>query len=158
MIKIKTYILRNSIALTSDILNVYLTEFWKDIYQPITNKYKNKHLMIMCKIHFKESSLGYRTLGKLRSVNFTDMELFLSYLSERIGVLSDSYTVEPLNKISFTYIIKDVAYTLKATTHFREAIYINGVYEGTKLYFYDMAAGLYSYISPFINKECRIIG
>jgi hypothetical protein len=63
--------------------------------------------MLMCKVHFTEESLGYRTLGHLRKVNFSDKELFIEYLLERLGILTESYVSQPLNKITFTYIIKN---------------------------------------------------
>jgi hypothetical protein len=66
-----------------------------------------KHLMLMCKVQFNESELGYRTLGHLRSVNFLDQELFFNYISSRLSVLNDSYTTLPIKSISFSYIIKN---------------------------------------------------
>jgi DNA polymerase type B, organellar and viral len=60
----------------------------------------------MCKVEFKDSSLGYRSLAHLRKVNFSDKDLFIDYLLERLGILNESYTVHPISKITFTYIIK----------------------------------------------------
>lgn len=60
----------------------------------------------MCKVEFTESELGYRTLGDLRRVNFSDRELFIEYLINRLGLLNESYTSHPISKIIFTYIVK----------------------------------------------------
>lgn len=35
----------------------------------------------------------------MRKVNYGDCALFAEYLAERLGILSDSYTVDPVNKI-----------------------------------------------------------
>jgi hypothetical protein len=43
----------------------------------------------------------------LRSVNFNDKALFINYISGRLGIFSDSYNVNPISKIIFTYITKD---------------------------------------------------
>jgi len=65
--------------------------------------------MLMCKIAFNSSSMdvGYRTLGHLRRVNYSDKELFTEYLQERLGYLNDSYTSNSLDEITFSYIIKE---------------------------------------------------
>jgi len=61
----------------------------------------------MCKVEFVEPELGYRTLGHLRLVNFTDKELFIEYLTARLGVLTEAYIIHPISKITFSYIIKN---------------------------------------------------
>lgn len=61
--------------------------------------------MLMCKAHFTEETMGYRTLGHLRRVNFNEKDLFTGYLQNRLGLLVDAYTSLPVDK--FTYIIKD---------------------------------------------------
>ena len=67
----------------------------------------------MCKVEFSESELGYRTLGDLRRVNFEDKKLFVDYLINRLGLLNESYTVHPISKITFSYIIKEGSATNK---------------------------------------------
>jgi hypothetical protein len=49
---------------------------------------------------------GYRTLGHLVKVNYEDKDLFIEYLTERLGVLSESYVSVPITQIIFTYVIK----------------------------------------------------
>ena len=102
MIQLKTYNITN-LTLTNNILGSYINNFWLDIFNNIKN---DKHLMLMCKVQFTDETLGYRTLGNLRKVNFTDKELFIEYLSERLSILNESYVTLPINKISFSYIIK----------------------------------------------------
>jgi len=61
----------------------------------------------MIKVVFNEETLGYRTMGHLRRVNFTDKEMFIEYIIDNLGLVTESYTENPVNKIIFTYIIKD---------------------------------------------------
>jgi hypothetical protein len=51
--------------------------------------------------------MEYKTLGHLRKVNFGDKELFIEYLSQRLSILNESYTVVPISNINFSYIIKE---------------------------------------------------
>jgi hypothetical protein len=101
MIKLKNYSI-NNVLLTNKVLSLYITKFWNDVYSQIKGE---NHLWLMCKVNYSGVDLGYRTLGHLRRVNFTDKELFIEYLSERLGILNDSYTTSSMSEISFTYII-----------------------------------------------------
>jgi len=74
MLKLKSYQIPNSI-LTNKMLEVYITNFWLDTFTKLVAK-SNKHLLLMCKVQFADS-LGYRTLGQLRRVNFNDKKLFI---------------------------------------------------------------------------------
>jgi hypothetical protein len=56
-----------------------------DIFTKIKD---SKHLMILCKVEFNDT--GYKTLGHLRSVNFTDKDLFIEYLLARLGLIIES--------------------------------------------------------------------
>jgi len=103
MIKLQTYPL-NKLLLTNEILESYITNFWNDIFTSIKDR---KHLMLMVKVEFNESEVGYRTLGDLRRVNYSDKELFIEYLTLRLGLLNESYVSHPISKITFSYIIKD---------------------------------------------------
>jgi len=107
MIQLKTYKL-NSIVLTNEIISAYINNFWKDIFSKIASKQSKKiHLMLLLKVYYTDSELGYRTLGYLRRVNLEDKELFQEYITERLGILSDAYTSHSISKIVFTYITKD---------------------------------------------------
>jgi len=92
------------LLLTNKVLEAYINHFWSEIFVPIQD---TKHLMLMCKVEFNDPNLGYRTLGQLRRVNFSDKELFIEYLSERLGLLDDAYVTHPISKITFTYFIKE---------------------------------------------------
>jgi len=104
MIRLQSYSVNNNL-LTNQILGVYINNFWNDVFAPLI-KSGDKHLMLMCKVEFNDSGLGYRTLGDLRRVNFNDRDLFIEYLSARLGILNDSYFTNSICKITFTYIIK----------------------------------------------------
>jgi hypothetical protein len=103
MIKLQTYSI-NQLLLSNKVLEAYINNFWIDIFTSIKD---TKHLMLMCKVEFMESEMGYRTLGDLRRVNFSDKELFVEYLVNRLGLLTEAYAVHPISKITFSYIIKD---------------------------------------------------
>jgi hypothetical protein len=103
MIKIKSYPILD-VLLTKKVLNVYISQFWNEIFSPIKN---SKHLWLMVKVNYSEEELGYKTLGHLRRVNFTDKELFLEYLTARLGILNDSYTTLAISSITFSYIINE---------------------------------------------------
>ena len=99
----KTYSLgTGSTLLTSALLKFYINLFFNEVI--ITN---NKHLLLMIKVEFCDNSLGYKTLGDLRKVNFTDKDLFTAYLTDRLGILNESYHVNPIKNIVFSYILKD---------------------------------------------------
>jgi hypothetical protein len=71
--------------------------------------------MVLCKVKYSVASgpteteieSGYKTLGPLRRVEFKDLELFSNYLSDRLGILIDSYNSNTISEIIFTYVIKD---------------------------------------------------
>jgi DNA polymerase type B, organellar and viral len=63
--------------------------------------------MLLCKVQFADEAMGYKTLGHLRKVNFSDKELFIDYLTQRLTILNDSYMVHPISNIIFSYIVKD---------------------------------------------------
>ena len=102
MIKFQTYKI-NNLVLSNQVLESYITQFWMDIFTPIKD---TKHLMIMVKVQFTETELGYRTLGHLRRINFDDKDLFIEYLSERLGLLNESYVTHSISNITFSYITK----------------------------------------------------
>lgn len=107
MIKYQTYSL-NNLLLSPQVLEAYITNFWNDIFAPLTKtKTSKEHLMILCKAEFNDSELGYRTLGDLRRANFTDKDLFIEYLTHRLGLLTESYVSHPITRITFSYVIKD---------------------------------------------------
>ena len=51
--------------------------------------------------------LGYKTLGQLRRLNFADKDIFIEYIVNRLGYVTESYFSNTLNKITFTYIVKN---------------------------------------------------
>lgn len=108
MIRLKSYLICNSV-LTNGLLSTYIDLFWKEVFEQLTKGPSIQHLMIMCKIAFNKPAIemGYRTLGHLRRVNYEDKELFKEYLSERLGLLNDSYTSNSLNEITFSYVEKE---------------------------------------------------
>ncbi len=103
MIQLKSYNL-NNLILSNEILNTYINNFWSEIFKNIKD---NKHLLLMTKVYFSDETVGYRTLGHLRKVNFNDRELFIDYLSQRLTILNDSYVTHPISNITFSYIVRE---------------------------------------------------
>jgi hypothetical protein len=114
MILIKKYS-TNNILLSNEVLSAFINNFWEENFNPLK---KENHFMLMCKIQYSDVELGHRTLGHLRRVNFEDKELFIEYLSERLGILNDAYTTHSISTIIFSYIIKSG----KASEHDRRLL------------------------------------
>jgi hypothetical protein len=108
MIKKQTYSISNQL-LNYDLLSSHISRFWNEIFSPLVLNDTDKYLMIMVKVSFNSQKFdyAYRTLGYLRSVNYSEKELFTEYLSERLAYLNDSYVTNPVDKIHFSYIEKD---------------------------------------------------
>jgi len=105
MVQNKNYLLKNNIILTNSILASYVNRFWNDIFEPLIQGEQQYHLMILCKVQYPDNTT-YKTIGPLRRVEFKDKELFIEYLTERLGLLIDSYNQQIFNQIIFTYIVK----------------------------------------------------
>src|ERR1700744_867260 len=99
----------NNITKTNEVLNAYINKFWDDVFEPLIQDGSIKHLMILCKVKYSEddNELGYRTLAPLRRVDYSDKDLFIGYLQERLGILIDSYNTNTVSEIILTYIIKE---------------------------------------------------
>jgi hypothetical protein len=108
MLNNKIYNISKNIVITNEVLSSYITRFWDEAFTPLINKGETYHLMILCKIAYSESidSFTYKTIAPLRRVEYTDKDLFVDYLSERLSILIESYNPQSVNKIIFTYIIK----------------------------------------------------
>jgi hypothetical protein len=106
MIKNHAYKLTN-LTFNKEVATTYINMFWDDIYTGIVNNSSDSHIMLLVKIHFSDDTTGYRTIGHLRSVNFTDKGLFTNYIVQRLGTLNDSYSISEVSKIIFSYVIKE---------------------------------------------------
>lgn len=110
MIKLINYNTNNK-TLSNEMLMLFVNKFWEDNFTVINADPKSpKHLLLLVKIKFssdQENEKGYRTLGHLVKVNFKDKDLFLEYLSERLGTFVDSYLSAPIEKIMFSYIERE---------------------------------------------------
>jgi hypothetical protein len=108
MIKNRTYTIENQL-LNYELLSSYISLFWNDVFSPLVLKGADKHLMLMVKVSFDTPKFdyAYRSLGHLRCVNHNEQEQFTDYLSERLTYLNESYSSNSLNKIHFSYIVKE---------------------------------------------------
>lgn len=108
MIKYITYKLNKELILTNEVLNAHILQFWNEVFAPINQSETVKHLMVLCKVKYSGTEgEGYKTLGPLRRVEFKDKDLFIEYLSDRLGILIDSYNSNSISEIIFSYVVKD---------------------------------------------------
>ena len=103
----KTYSLHHDLLLNREVLSQYISRFWDEVFSPL-NKKGNTHLMLLCRVSFVELVEGtnHKTLGPLRKVEFKDKELFIEYLSDRLNILTDTYSDTEVTAICFTYVVK----------------------------------------------------
>lgn len=124
---IKTNIIQETIfplpfelTLTKNLITLYTNKFWNEVFLPIYTIDNNIHLILMCKVKFKNPSeseqdgyeevsylLGYRSLAESRYVIHSDKQLFINYLVDRLHILSEPYIATPISEIIFTYIIRE---------------------------------------------------
>jgi hypothetical protein len=71
MIKFKNYFLKKEVVLTGEVLSTYVLQFWNEVFAPIIQNNKVKHLMVLCKVKYSEDEgvaedqVNYKTLGRL---------------------------------------------------------------------------------------------
>lgn len=106
MILQKIFKINQQLILDNEVLNSHVIQFWKEVFPTIDQNNKQiKHLMVLCKVKYSVASgpteieSGYKTLGPLRRVEFKDLELFSNYLSDRLGILIDSYNSNTISEI-----------------------------------------------------------
>ena len=52
MIQLQTYSI-NNLLLTNEIVTSYVDNFWNDIFNHLTSNNKDKHLLILVKVHYR---------------------------------------------------------------------------------------------------------
>ena len=106
-INTKIYPLSENSTITTQLLKNLIQQFWTEVFLPINQNKSDQHLILMCKVEFVGTSNGYKTLGNARRVNITDQDLFFEYISNRLNLLNDTYTVSPCSNVIFTYVISN---------------------------------------------------
>ena len=104
MIQSKLYKLPSSSTLSTKVLFTYIQSFWTEVFATL-DSHDNKHLLLLVKVQFTNG--GYRTLADMRKVNYMDKDSFATFLTNRLGYLSDAYKVNPISSVNFSYIISD---------------------------------------------------
>ena len=99
MIQTKKYQLSYESGATPTVIKEYINQFWSDVFKPLHKSNPNTHLLLMVKVQFKDSTVGYRSLANMRKVNFGDKNLFIDYIINRLDVLSEAYKVDCFNFI-----------------------------------------------------------
>lgn len=102
MIKIKSYNLE-LLSLTPDIIQKFTYLFWHEVYNHIDHK--NSYLTLMVKVRFDSDEMNYKSLAKLRSVAYTDKNLFVDYICDNLALLTDGYSSTAVKRLDFTYIV-----------------------------------------------------
>lgn len=97
----------SNLAITKEVATTYINMFWNDTYQGIINSNKESHIMLILKVQFADESMGYKTIGHLRKVNFIDKDRYIKYIVERLGILNESYSVSTVSNVIFSYIVKE---------------------------------------------------
>jgi hypothetical protein len=120
MIQNQKYNISNQL-LTNETLKLYITKFWNEVFKLLLEKGEVIHLMILCKVslNVEEDSISYKTIGPLRRVEYKDMDLFINYLTERLGLIIESYNPQSVNEIVFTYITKKVKLILQIEYYYK---------------------------------------
>ena len=107
----KTYNLSVANTISKRIINNMIRQFWNDVYLQNINKNPNIHISVIFKVYFEKDSdgmnLGYKSLSPKLKLNYTDLEEYIDYMLEKIGILSESYHIDPIKKIVFSYNIED---------------------------------------------------
>lgn len=94
-----------SLSLSPQVLASHVSLFWNDIFANLDNS--KCYLTLMVKARFDSKDMGFRSLANLRSVSYEDKDLFIDYICDNLGILSDSYTSNVVNKLVFTYMIHE---------------------------------------------------
>lgn len=102
MIKVKSYNLQ-LISLTPKVLQKYTYLFWHEVFRHIDHR--NSYLTLMVKVRFDTDEMSYKSIAKLRSVGFTDKNLFVDYICDNLGLLTDGYTSTAVRRLDFTYYV-----------------------------------------------------
>ena len=116
-------------VLTPQLISLFLNTFWVQMFRYIAKN--DQHLLMIVKVRFaaENGDGAYRSLTPLRRVNYEDRTLYIEYVIDRLGILADSYTVEPISEIFIEYIeqqgkaadtdknLKEAEYTVKSHTY-----------------------------------------
>ncbi len=90
-------------TLTKNILSLYINNFWKEIMESIND---NQHVMLMFRVKFTNNQIV--SISTLKKVNKTSKDLYLNYLLDKLSLSNESYNVEPVSSIIFSYGIRKV--------------------------------------------------
>ena len=101
------YNLQVNSVLAPQLISSFLNSFWVEVFKPI-NKRGNNHLLMIVKVCFEDSAEGFKTITPMRRVNYADRKLYIEYVINRLGILSDSYSsaaaTQPISEIFIEYI------------------------------------------------------
>ena len=91
----KFYNLSIADTISKRLINNIIRQFWNDVYLQNINKNPNIHISVIFKVYFEKDSdgmnLGYKSLSPKLKLNYTDLEEYIDYMLEKIGILSESY-------------------------------------------------------------------
>ena len=99
----------NALTLNPQTLQIFIRKFWQEVYLPLNTQFTgNVHLLLIVKVQKNNGpdDVDFRSLAHQKMVNYQDLDLFTEYLINRVGLLSDSYTVENWDSLIFSYFIQ----------------------------------------------------
>ena len=101
MLQQQIFNLPQGTILDSKLLREHLYTLWNIAFSHESVYGKNKHILIICKVQFNNGER--RSISEMRKVNYTDRHLYHEFLTTRLGILSDTYTDTPIDKLIFEY-------------------------------------------------------
>lgn len=84
-------------------LAAHITMFWNDVYKSYDDVNHDMHMKILTKVQFETGE--YRSLSIIKPLNYEDMDHYIEFLIKRLSKFFETYTVTPLTKIIFTYML-----------------------------------------------------
>jgi hypothetical protein len=97
-------ILDENKILSSTLIRATLTDFWNENLKKYLRK-GDKHISIIFRVQYEDGTLA--SLGKLQKLNRGDLEYYINYVIDRVGLLNDSYSQNKITRIIFSHATRD---------------------------------------------------
>jgi len=94
-------VLDGKTILTNSLIKKSLSDFWKDNIIPFLRKNDNTHIAILFRVVFIDGRIV--TIGEQQKLNSNDLQSYIDYIIDRLGLLNDSYPQDKIIKLIFSY-------------------------------------------------------
>lgn len=98
----KEYFIQDMSTLNDQILEKYINVFWKDVVSQVTDK---QHILFIPKVRFINNQIV--TLSPMQKININSKEGLITFIKDRLTLSNESYKVEPVSSLIFSYGIRD---------------------------------------------------